>query len=176
MKIFRQEKIYSGKTLTLYKKIVENSDKSLWERETVSCGSNAVAVVAEYCGNIVFVKQFRPAVNEVIVELPAGKIAKGEDPARCAERELEEETSLVPIDLKLMVEFYSTPGFVDEKLYIFYADKFVQGKMKFDPGEELQTFLVPIDNISNYIFSNKIKDAKTLIGLLFWKEIHFGKK
>ena len=176
MKILRQERICSGKILTLYKKIVENSDKSLWERETVSYGSNAVAIVAEYQGNIVFVKQFRPAMNEVIIELPAGRIEEGEEPVECAKRELEEETSFVPIDLKLLVELYSTPGFIDEKISIFYTDKFKKGKYKFDPGEELQTFLIPIDNVNNYIFSNKIKDAKTLIGLLFWKEMHFGKK
>jgi ADP-ribose pyrophosphatase len=176
MKILEQEKIYSGKVLTIYKKIVENSDKSVWEREIVSYGSNAVAIVAEFKGNIVFEKQFRPAVNEVIIEIPAGRIEDGETPEQCALRELEEETSLVPVDLKLLVEFYSTPGFVDEKISVFYANKFREGETKFDQGEELQSFLVPIDRIDDYIFSNKIKDAKTLIGLLFWKEMYYAKK
>ena len=175
MKIVEQEKIYSGKILTIYKKIVENSDKSLWEREVVSYGSNAVAIVAEFHGDILFERQFRPAVNDLIIEIPAGKIENGETPEKCALRELEEETSLVAVDLKLLVEFYSTPGFVDEKISVFYANKFKEGTTKFDPGEELQSFWVPIEKIDDYIFSNKIRDAKTLIGLLFWREI-YGKK
>jgi ADP-ribose pyrophosphatase len=176
MKILKQEKIFSGKILTLYKKIVQNSDKTLWERESVSYGSNAVTILGEYKGNIVFVSQFRPAVNDILLELPAGRIEKGENAFVCAKREMEEETSLIPINLELLVEIYPSPGFMDEKISIFYANEFKEGKTNFDPGEELKSLFIPPKEINSCIFLNKIKDAKTLIGLLLWKERIYGKK
>ncbi len=169
MEIIKKEKIFSGKLISVYKRIVRHSDGSFWERETASYNGSASCVVAVENDNIIMIKQYRPSVEEKLLEIPAGKIDKGETAEQAAKRELEEEVGLIPLNLKELADFYPTPGFVDEKLHLFFADRFKEGKVHLDPGEVLDVFKLPVSKINEYIFSNKIKDAKTIIGLLFWK-------
>jgi ADP-ribose pyrophosphatase len=171
MKIIKKEKIFSGKLLTIYKRIVKHDDGTLWERETASYNGSASAIVAVDGNDIVLIKQFRPSVEETLIEIPAGRIDKGETPEQAAKRELEEETGLIPLNLKKLVEFYPTPGFVDEKIHIFYADKFDKGKSHLDEGEVLNIVRISVKDIDEYIATNKIKDGKTLIGLLLWEDV-----
>ncbi len=169
MKIIKKEKIFSGKLISVYRRLVEHDDGTVWERETASYNGSAACIIAVDNDNIILIKQFRPSVEETLIEIPAGRIDKGETPEQAAKRELEEEVGLIPLNLKKLVEFYPTPGFVDEKLYLFYADKFDKGNVHLDPGEVLNLFKLPVSEVDEYIFSNKIKDAKTLIGILLWK-------
>ncbi|MGC9124623.1 MAG: NUDIX hydrolase, partial [Caldisericaceae bacterium] len=108
-KVISIEKIFQGKLLSVYKKIVENEDKSNWERETVGYGGAASAVVAEYNNAIILVSQFRPTAQKYFLELPAGRIEEGESPFDCAKRELEEETGLVAHNLRKIARFYPSP-------------------------------------------------------------------
>jgi ADP-ribose pyrophosphatase len=167
-KVVKSEKTFSGRLLSVFRKTVQNEDGSLWEREVVSYGGSASVVLAEFEGNIVLVSQFRPTAEKDFLELPAGRIEKGEQPIECAKRELEEETGLVALNLRELAQFYPSPGFVDEKMYLFFADRFVKGNEHFDEGEELKLFTIPIDKIDEYM-RGKIDDAKTLIGLLMWR-------
>jgi ADP-ribose pyrophosphatase len=167
-KVVNREKLFSARLLTIYKKSVQNNDDSIWEREVVTYGGSAAVVLAEYEGKIILVSQFRPTAEKYFLELPAGRIKKGEQPIQCAKREFEEETGLVPLNLEEIISFYPSPGFVDEKMHLFYANKFNKGSVNFDPGEELKTVLLPVNKIDEYI-NGKIDDGKTLIGLLMWR-------
>ncbi len=169
MKIIKKEKIFSGKLLSIYRRLVVDNNKNVWERETASYDGSASCIVAVENNEIVMIRQFRPSVEETLIEIPAGRIEEGETPAEAARREFEEETGLIPLNLRKLVEFYPTPGFVDEKLYLFFSDKFDKGKVHLDAGEFLDVFRLPVSKVDEYIFSNKIRDAKTLIGLLLWK-------
>jgi ADP-ribose pyrophosphatase len=169
MKILRKETVFKGKLLSIVRKEVENSDGSVWIREVVTYGGSASFIVPVYNGKFIFVKQFRPTLEDFILEFPAGRIEENETPERCAIRELEEETGLIPKNLKFVFEFYPSPGFVDEKLYMFYADDFEKGKTNFDPGEELNTVLVNVDEAMKMLDEGKIIDGKTLVGLLWFK-------
>ena len=169
MEIIKKERIFKGKLLSIYKRLVKHDDGTVWERETASYNGNAAAIVAVDGNEVVLIKQFRPSVEETLLEIPAGRIDSGETPEQAASRELEEETGLKPLSLRKLVEFYPTPGFVDEKIYLFYADKFEKGSVHLDEGEVLRIFRLPVNEIEEYLFSNKIKDGKTLIGLLLWK-------
>jgi len=169
MKILKFKKIYAGRLLTLYNKTVQHDDGTVWEREVVSYGGDAAAIVAEYNGNIILVSQFRPAVDEELLEIPAGRIEKNELPEEAAIRELEEEVGIIPQNIKKIAEFYSSPGFADEKMYLFYADQFKQGSVHLDAGEDLSVKLLPVSEVDDYLSTNKIKDAKTYLGLLYWK-------
>ncbi len=171
MKILKTEKICTGNLLTFYRKIVRHNDGTEWNREMVSYGASAAAVIAEYKGSIVLVSQFRPAVEKTLLEIPAGKIEKDETPEKAAVRELEEEVGIIPINIRKIAEFYSTPGFTDEKMYLFYADQFKKGNTHPDPGEVLNVKLLPVSQVNEYLLTNKIEDAKTYIGLLYWKVI-----
>ncbi len=169
MEIIKKERIFKGKLLSIYKRLVKHDDGTVWERETASYNGNAAAIVAVDGNEVVLIKQFRPSVEETLLEIPAGRIDEGETPEQAASRELEEETGLKPLNLRKLVEFYPTPGFVDEKIYLFYADKFEKGSVHLDEGEVLRIFRLPVNEVEEYLFSNKIKDGKTFIGLLLWK-------
>ncbi len=171
MEILKKEKIFKGKLISIYKRLVKHDDGSIWERETASYDGSASAIVAIDGGQVVLIRQFRPSVEETLLEIPAGRIDPGETPEQAAKRELEEETGLIPLNLKKLVEFYPTPGFVDEKIYIFYADEFKKGKVHLDKGEVLDIVRISTFEVGEYILNNKIKDAKTLIGLLLWKDV-----
>ncbi len=169
MEIIKKELVFKGKLLSIYKRLVRHDDGTVWERETASYGGNAAAIVAVDGNEVVLIKQFRPSVEETLLEIPAGRIDDGETPEQAAARELEEETGLKPLNLRKLVEFYPTPGFVDEKIYLFYADKFEKGSVHLDEGEVLRIFRLPINEVEEYLLSNKIKDGKTFVGLLLWK-------
>ena len=72
-------------------------------------------------GDIVMVRQYRKAVERELLELPAGKLEKGEDPKECAARELEEETGYRASDIRYIMTFYTSPGFSNEVMHLFYA-------------------------------------------------------
>ncbi len=171
MEILKKEEICKGNLLTFYRKIVRHDDGTEWKREMVSYGASAAAVVAEYKGSIVLVSQFRPAVEKTLLEIPAGKIEKGETPEMAAVRELEEEVGIIPVRIREIAEFYSTPGFTDEKMYLFYADQFKKGNVHPDPGEVLNVKLLPVSQVDEYLLTKKIEDAKTYVGLLYWRMI-----
>ncbi len=168
MEIVKKERIFKGKLLSVYRRIVKHDNGTLWERETASYNGNAVAIVAIEGNEVVLIKQFRPSVEETLIEIPAGRIDENETPMHAAVRELEEETGLRAVNIKKITEFYTSPGFTDEKIYLFYADKFEKGSVHLDEGEVLRIFRLPVDEIKDYLFSGKIKDGKTYIGLL-WK-------
>lgn len=169
MEIVKKERVFKGKLLSIYRRFVKHDDGTVWERETASYDGNAAAIVAVDGNEVVLIKQFRPSVEETLLEIPAGRIDSGETPEQAASRELEEETGLKPLNLRKLVEFYPTPGFVDEKIYLFYADKFEKGSVHLDEGEVLRIFRLPVNEVEEYLFSDKIKDGKTFIGLLLWK-------
>ncbi len=167
MEIVKKETLFKGRLLSIIKKTVKNSDGTLWDREVVTYGGNASVVLALVDNKVVFVKQFRPTVEGFILELPAGRIENNETPYDCAKRELEEETGLIPKNLKFLFEFYPSPGFVDEKLYLFLATEFSQGKVNLDVGEEVKTLFIPVDDALSYLDNGTIIDGKTIIGLLY---------
>jgi len=87
---------------------------------------------------------------------------------------LQEETGLIATSIDFVFSFYPSPGFVDERMYLFYATQFETGKTNFDEGEELETILVDKELAFTYLEEGKIIDGKTIIGLLWFKE-KYGK-
>ncbi|QRN41491.1 MAG: NUDIX domain-containing protein [Neisseriaceae bacterium] len=131
----------------------------------------AVCILATTKDNkVILVKQFRYAVGEALLEIPAGKLdVQGEDPAKCAMRELAEETPYTAKSVTLLQTFYSAPGFCDEKMYLYQAhDVQKNSQLKPDPDEILETILLSREEVKNSIAQMKIKDAKTLIALNYW--------
>lgn len=162
------EKIYDGVVVKLRKdKIVTMRGVESY-REVISHGGGA-CVLAVKEGKVLLEKQFRYAYGEEIYELPAGKRDKGEDFFVTARRELEEETGLIPLNLKKITEIYPTPGYTDEVIGIFYADEFEKGEIHFDDTEDLTSEWVDLDEVYSMIESGEIKDSKTLIALLWYK-------
>ncbi len=162
------EKIYDGVVVKLRKDkiVLENGVETY--REIISHGGGA-CILAVKDGKILLEKQFRYAYGEEIYEIPAGKRDLGEDFYLTAKRELEEETGLIPLNLKKITEIYPTPGYTDEVIAIFYADEFEQGEVHFDETEFLTSEWVEQEKVFKMIENGEIKDGKTLIALLWYK-------
>lgn len=130
-----------------------------------------VAVTPE--DKIILVQQFRKPVEEVLLEIPAGKIDSrdAKDPIHTALRELEEETSFTTEKLELLTAMYPSPGFSNEELWIYYTDKLieVENPLPQDDDEFLEIVYLSFEEAKEGIRSGKIKDAKTIIGIQAWE-------
>ena len=143
--------------------ILPNGKES--KREVVEHNGGSCLLV-EKNDKILFVKQFRYPVGKPLLEIPAGKIDKGEDPLTTAIRELEEECGLIPLKIEKLFEFYPSPGYANEKLYIYQVKEFKRAKKSPDEDEFLEVKWIKTEKVRELIQKGKIEDAKTLIALL----------
>ena len=162
------ESIYDGVVVKLRRDKVVTARGVETYREIIShCGGACVLAVRD--GKILLEKQFRYAYGKEIYEIPAGKRDSGEDFEVTAKRELEEETGLIPLNLRKITEFYPTPAYTDEVIGVFYADEFKDGQLHFDDTEDLTSEWVEIEKVYKMMEEGEIVDAKTLIALLWYK-------
>ncbi len=147
-------------------------DGSVAERETVE-HANAVAVVAvEPDGRVVLIRQYRHAVEERVLEIPAGKLdVDGEAPADAARRELLEEVGMAASDLVELIHYYNSSGWTDEATTVYLATDVRPGAAPdtFTAQHEeadLEVLRVPLDEALRWIDTGEIVDGKTVIGLL----------
>ena len=131
-------------------------------REVVEHGEVVVAVPIDSEGNIVMVRQYRHAVEQSLLEAPAGGIEGSESPAECAQRELQEETGYRSRDLRRIGGFWLAPGYVTEYMHVFLARDLVLSPLKADDDERIVVEEVPISRTRELIRSGEIRDAKTI--------------
>ncbi|GGG57058.1 NUDIX hydrolase [Paenibacillus radicis (ex Gao et al. 2016)] len=162
------ESIFDGKIISLQVDTVALPDGKTATREIVK-HPGAAAVMALLDGKLLVVEQFRKPLEKFQIEIPAGKLDPGEDPAVAAARELEEETGYRAEELKLVSAFYTSPGFADEKLYLYFADKVVPGTLNPDEDEFLQIEAITLEQAEAYIAEGRISDAKTILAVYAWK-------
>ena len=146
----------------------ETGNKAL--RQVAVHPGGAVMVPVLDNGKIVLIKQYRYPHNEIIFELPAGKLEKGEDPQVCATRELTEETGYSAKKVFKLGKIYSTPGFCDEVLHIYLGQELTVGNHAREEGEEgIEMFELTLEEIDEKIRSGEIVDAKTICGVAMYK-------
>jgi ADP-ribose pyrophosphatase len=158
--------IFEGNVLRLRVDEVEAADGHRSTREVVEHGG-AVGVVCVHEGDVWLVRQYRHATGEVLLEIPAGKLGPGEDPAECAARELVEEIGLRPLHLEHLATYYTTPGFTNERFHLYFTDDVVSEAGSTDAGEVLEVERRPLGEMRDLMRSDQVKDAKTLLGLAF---------
>src|SRR5258706_14131532 len=130
----------------------------------------AVGVLAfEAPDKIILVKQFRYPVGEFTLEIPAGKLAKGEDPLACVKRELEEETGFVASKIKKLLSFCPTAAFSDEVIHLYVAQGLRPTRMNPDDDEYIELVTMSPARLGALIRAGKIQDSKTLISYLAWR-------
>ena len=145
---------------------VELPDASHGWREVVRHhGGAGVVVLRDGC--MCLVRQWRIALGRMTLEIPAGKIDPGEDPAVCAARELWEETGLVAEQLELVAVSNGAPGFTDEHTTVFFAHGARQGEAAPDEGELVNVVWLPVEDVLAAVRAGLIEDAKTIIGAQF---------
>ncbi|MFO7814431.1 MAG: NUDIX hydrolase [Halanaerobiales bacterium] len=167
-KILESDYIYEGNILKLRKDKVKLFNQHETHREVVEHDGGVAVVPITAEGKILLVKQYRIAVDEIILELPAGKLEEGEDVEKCALRELEEETGYRSDNIKNLFYFYTTPGYSSEKLYLFIANGLKHYGQNLDRGEYIELVELCKEDIIPKIVEGKIKDSKTIIGLLWY--------
>jgi len=118
-------------------------------------------------GSIVMIENYRRAVDQTLLELPAGTIEIGEPPELTAPRELIEETGYRAGKMTKVHEFYSCPGICDELMHLYAATELVAGDPDREATEQIENRIVALDEIANLIRTGQIRDAKTLVGL-YW--------
>ncbi|MFH1074082.1 MAG: NUDIX hydrolase [Candidatus Firestonebacteria bacterium] len=115
---------------------------------------------------VIMVRQPRFAISQITWEVPAGTLGKSENPLVCAKRELEEETGLKAGKIKKILAFYSSPGFLHEKMHLYKATNLKTGKMNLDEDEKITVKIFRKSELMKMIRSGKIVDAKTIVALL----------
>ncbi len=160
--------IYEGNILKLYRDEVEFPNKHKSAREVVE-HSGGVSVLAENEeGKILLIKQYRYPVDEVIYEIPAGKLEVDEEIEECARRELREETGYTAEKLSKLFEFFPTPGYSTETIYIYQAENLKFVGRDLEEGEYIEVVPKTKAELKELMQAGKIKDSKTLIAVMYY--------
>ena len=159
------QNVYKGKIVTVLKDDVELADGQKAFREVVK-HLGGIVILALKDDKILFVKQFRYPMKSVLLELPAGKLEYGEEPFSAAKRELEEETGYIAKKWTNLGFVYTSPGYSDEKLYLYKAENLSFVGCHPDNGEILEPLEFNRNEVLNMIQNGDIQDAKTLCAIL----------
>ncbi len=165
-KTVHSEKIFSGRVFEVEVLTVQLHDGRPARREIVRHNGGACVVAVDENRQVYLVRQFRKPYDEMMLEIPAGKLEIGEDPAECAKRELTEETGLTAAKIEWLTTIYPSPGYCSEVLTIYLATGLAQGAAAPDEGEHLICQRMPLDVLLQMIDRGEIRDAKTQVGLL----------
>lgn len=129
----------------------------------------AVAIVPVHAnGDVVLLKQFRPTIGMEIYEIPAGTIEKGEAPLATAKREIVEETGFKAKRWEKIADFYTAPGFCDERMHVYVAKGLTPARADGDEDEILKPVRMTIDAALKLIRTRRIRDAKSIAGLMVY--------
>lgn len=157
---------FNGKIIKVKLDKIQLPDGSTASREYVCHNGGAGILPISSEGKVALVKQFRYPYKEVIYEIPAGKIDLGETPFDTAKRELFEEVGGTSDNIASLGIVYPSPGYTNEKIYVFLAKDTIFGAQKLDEGEYLDVEYFDFDAVLQMVESNVIKDSKTIIAVL----------
>lgn len=117
-------------------------------------------------GKICLIRNHRVTVNETLIEVPAGTMEPPEPALDCANRELVEETGYRAEKMELLTSFYPAPGILDERMHLFLATGLQPGEPAREAGEQIENFVVSLDEAKSMVNDGTIKDAKTMVAVL----------
>jgi len=155
------DKVYSGKLLNIYRDTVllENGNTSV--REIAKHPGGVCVAALEDDGSLWFVRQYRYAVGEDVLELPAGKLEPGEDPDDAIVRELREETGCTADSIIKVSASFPSPGYTSEVLHLYIARGLHHGDQHLDEDEDLDAFRIPLADAVKMVMNGEIRDSKT---------------
>jgi len=170
-KVTKSDIVFQGKVFDIKLEQIEyNTTGNKGRREVVLHPGGAVILPITPEGKIIFVKQYRYPFDKIMIELPAGKLDKGEDPFNCATRELTEETGYTSGNIKKLGKIYTSPGFCNEVLHIFLAENLSPGNHAREEGEEgMEIIELSLTEAEDKIRYGEIVDAKTIAGIYMYK-------
>lgn len=156
------------------------------EVEIGGCGSHTYQIVrhpggagvlpVHGDGSISLIRQARPAVEAMLLEIPAGRLDIAELPLHCAIRELHEETGMIADEIIPLGSIYSSPGVFDEVIHLFAATGITQGIAQPEADEEIEVVHLPLNEALQMAADGRINDAKTLAALMRWDLLQRGRE
>ena len=168
------EQKFSGRLIDLYLDQVELPNGETTTREWIDHPGAVCLIPILPDGKICLIRQFRYGPGEEFIEIPAGKLDAGEAPLDCAYRELEEETGYRTNKLTFLTNIHPAIGFSNEKMWMYLAEELELSKKKLDEDEFLELLPTPLNQAIEWVFSGKITDVKTIIGIMWMKELKFN--
>ena len=160
------KEIYNGKVLRLRVDRVRLPDGNETSREIVE-HRGAVAIVAvDEKNRVYFVRQYRKPLEKALLEIPAGKLEEGEEPLECAKRELAEEIGYTPGDIRRLTFVYTSPGYCNERVFIYLARDLQRYQLEKDEGEFLEVETYPLEEAVRMVLDGVIEDGKSITGIL----------
>jgi ADP-ribose pyrophosphatase len=161
--------LFQGKRFRVVRAVQTMPDGTLHTREIVEHpGAVAILPLLED-GRLCLIENYRVAAQRGLYEIPAGTLEPGEDPQRAAERELVEETGYRAQTIELLAKFYTSPGVLSERMYLYLATGLRAGPPAREAGEDIQNRLVAWADALQMARDGRIEDAKTLVGLLYYQ-------
>lgn len=164
--ILTSTEIYKGKQVELIVDTIKEHGQ-IHAREVVLHPGSAVILALDQNLSVFFVRQYRHATRKYLLELPAGSLEPGERPEDTAVRELQEEVGLRAQNLEKLCEFFVSPGFLQEKMWLFLATGLTEVQQRPEDDEFLEIIRLPLAEALERITAGEIQDAKTIIGLMF---------
>lgn len=165
-KTLSSQQIYDGRAVKLRVETVAKPSGKTTTREIVEHSDCVAVAVLDSKNNAILVRQFRKAVGKILLEIPAGGIAPGEQPIACVRRELQEEIGYLPNKIDKLGGFYSAPGYCTEYLHLYVATHLIPSQLEAEDTKDIEVVRVPLSRIPELIASGEICDAKSVAGLL----------
>jgi ADP-ribose pyrophosphatase len=159
------KKVFTGRVFDVTVDTVREGDKT-YVREVVHHRGSAVILPAFDDGTIALVRQYRHPAVRYLLECPAGTLDDKEPPESGAARELEEELGLVAGKMEKLSEFFISPGFCEEKMWLYLATELTETAQRLDEDEMIEVVRLPLKRALQMITDGEIEDAKTIIGLM----------
>ena len=171
-KILHSEYLYRGSIIKVRLDQVRLPNKNVVAREIVEHRGAVVIIALDDQRRVLLVRQHRAGAGREMLEIPAGTLEEGEDPAACAIRELKEETGYSAAQWEPMGFFFSSPGFCTEKMHLFLARELTDGTATPEEDESISVEWLPLAKALDAIERGRIVDGKTMVGLLrVWKRL-----
>jgi ADP-ribose pyrophosphatase len=163
--ILDSKEIFRGRVFDVTVDTIRERDKT-YQRETVHHPGSAVIVPVFDDGTIALVRQYRHPAVRYLLEVPAGTLKHGEPPEEGAVRELEEELGYTAGSMEKLSEFFVTPGFCEEKMWVYLATELTATEQRLEDDEILEIVRIPFSQALGMITTGEIEDAKTIIGIM----------
>lgn len=167
--VVNHREVYKGKIVTLHVDTIRQASGNTTIREVVLHPGGVTAIPILEDGRILLIRQFRYAIGDFILELPAGKLDSGQTPVDTIARELEEEIGYSAGSLTHACTFYTTPGFSNESIHFFIAQHLTQTTQRLEEGEHITVEAHSLSECLRMIENGEIRDGKTILGILWYQ-------
>ena len=164
--VLERRQIYDGRVVKLGVERVRLPNGRTTELEIIRHQGAAAVVPIDQSGHVYLVRQYRHAPGKWILEVPAGKLEPGESPEECVRREVEEEVGMKAGKLDSLGPIWTTPGFTDEKIWLYLATDLSPGLQALEDDEALEIQRMPLARAIALVDRGEISDSKSVIALL----------